>query len=52
MFLLEIPEGYPTWLSPLWIAIALITVILSVSLVFEQFFVKKEKRWYRIFCKK
>lgn len=52
MFLQEIPEGYPEWLSTRWIALALMTVIFVVSVIFEQLFVKKEKRWYRIFCKK
>ena len=52
MFLLEIPEGYPEWLSTRWIALTFITVVFLVCVIFEQLFVKKEKRWYRIFCKK
>ena len=46
MFLLEIPEGFPEWLTTLWIGMAVIIVILVVSLAFEQLFLKKEERWY------
>ncbi len=46
MFLQNIPEGYPEWLSVRWIALAVLVVVLVVSLVFEQVFVKKEERWY------